>query len=372
MNSVASTVLFVDDNESLLVSLKSFLEKEGYQVFGANSAVNAIKMMSNISPDVIISDLDMPDMTGIDLLNYLQEDPKRGHIPFIITSVHTDEEHIRNCRSNGCDDFLKKPFTPEDLIALVKGKLRSSRRRKTLTESQFEEFRKGVIEMLSHELKTPLVSIKTGAEILLDQDMNLSKEQSSKVLQNIKKGGDRLKKVVDDFLIIQQIDRGATKTTYEMTKSNSSIKSTLLRAIDNAKEYVDNEDSFNHLIKIVEPLADKNFTHSSSQVGDALLRLIINAIKFGKGETVEISTSNEVSCFRIKIKDRGIGINQDLINKLLLPFEQQDRAKLEQQGLGLGLPIANHLIQLNSGMLTIEPNRSSDGTTVLIEFKFEQ
>ncbi len=125
-----STVFIVDDNDDILLNLRMFLEFNELNVISASNGMEALEKLRKLEevPDVIISDIMMPEMDGYDLLKALSAEPVLNQIPFIFLSAKSSIDDIRLGKILGADDYLTKPFNQDDLIAIIKGKIARKKR----------------------------------------------------------------------------------------------------------------------------------------------------------------------------------------------------------------------------------------------------
>jgi CheY-like chemotaxis protein len=124
-------LLVVDDNQDILFTLQLELEANGYDVITANNGKIALNILSNSEriPDVIISDIMMPDMDGYMFFETISSNPNLNHIPFLFLTAKSKPEDIRLGKMLGVDDYITKPFKKEDLLASISGKV--TRNKKT-------------------------------------------------------------------------------------------------------------------------------------------------------------------------------------------------------------------------------------------------
>ena len=118
------SILIVDDEPDLLENIKLPLEIEGYQVFAASNGLEALKILESRPVGLILTDIAMPDMNGYQLYERICENPHWAMIPFIFLTARTLDSDIRYGKELGVDDYLPKPIRNEDLLAIVRGKLR--------------------------------------------------------------------------------------------------------------------------------------------------------------------------------------------------------------------------------------------------------
>lgn len=121
-------VLVVDDDSILRTVLKHTLEQQGYQVQAVHSGKDALAAFEQNIPDIIVSDVSMPEMDGFEFCRLLRSQPSGQLIPFIFLSAKTDLDHRIQGHSSGADDYLTKPFEMKELLAKIEALLERSRR----------------------------------------------------------------------------------------------------------------------------------------------------------------------------------------------------------------------------------------------------
>ncbi len=363
VGSEHASVLVVDDNPLIVQCLTSLLGNSHYQVFVSKNGEEALDLLGKKSVDVVICDVMMPKMDGFQLHELVRKRPEYSHIPFVFLTALGDEEHVQRGRETGADDYLTKPFDPRELLALVRGKITRSRSLRDQSEEKFETFRKRVIHTLSHEFRTPLVAINTGAELLLEQPESDANKKARQLLEAIQRGGRRLERLVNDFMMLQQIEAGIADRVCSSRKTLHRVSEILRVFIENSERMVNGEGG---KLVFTDHTAGASVLAYDVQIHDILLRLLQNALKFSpSNKTVEIVACADRDVVTIEMRDRGIGMNLDRVHEAIDIFGQIDREKLEQQGGGLGLAIASRYANLNGGRLEFE-HRKGGGTTVTI------
>ena len=118
-------ILIVEDNVDLLYSLNLVLQSNNYRSITAKNGKIALKILSELEqvPDVIISDILMPEMDGYEFFRVVSNEPQWNRIPFIFLSARTTPQDIRFGKRLGVDDYLTKPFDEKDLLAIISGKI---------------------------------------------------------------------------------------------------------------------------------------------------------------------------------------------------------------------------------------------------------
>lgn len=361
-------ILLVDDNPDLISVLSLLFQTQGWNCLTANGVEEAIEILNSANPDIVVSDLMMPEKMGYILYDHIKKDARYSDLPFIFLTAATGNHLKRIALEQGCEAYVTKPFSPADLTSMIKGQVAKSKKRKGIREKVIEEDRKRVIQTLSHEFRTPLVSINTGSELILQSGKALKEEQVYKLIESIWRGGRRLERLVSDFLVIQQISQGIAQSSAEKYKTKTNLKDILDRAI---RDFLDRQRE--PYPNVVIESADLNFDVLvyEVQIVDAIGRLIDNALKYSTSDrTISISAGqNKPGFCYIAVRDFGLGINdlRQLIASMDTIFNQQDREVLEQQGCGFGLFIVNHFVKYNSGKLNIIQPSEGPGLEAVIE-----
>ncbi len=135
-------ILVVEDNLDLLYNLKILLESNNYKPVTARNGKEAIEILSNLEeiPDVIISDIMMPEMDGYEFFKIISNEPRWNRIPFVFLSALINPKDIRYGRLLGVDDYLTKPFDERDLLAILSGRIARNKRINALNKKINESF----------------------------------------------------------------------------------------------------------------------------------------------------------------------------------------------------------------------------------------
>ncbi len=366
----SETVLVVDDNEEITRSLSDILSIAGFDTLAVNSGQQALELLQKKVPDIILCDVMMPGIDGYRLNTELRKHSEWCNIPFIFLTALASKSDLELGRSFGCDEYLTKPFDPDALIALLRGKLALSKDRAKKREERLDRYRRRIIHTLSHEFRTPLVAINTGTELLLEQFGEIEAAQVKRLLESVHRGGIRLQRLVDDFMTLQQIDSGVASTTARELSRQIS----LLRIADVAVECFQEVSRQERMHIIIEHDASVKTYAPIINVYDihvisAVQRVLSNACKFaGQNHEITLSISSDVEFASLKIRDNGPGMSQKMAQEAVETFVQIDRDRLEQQGCGLGLTISSYFVALNGGELVF--NQPKDGPGLEVEIRF--
>jgi signal transduction histidine kinase len=347
-------ILVVEDQELLRIAIRDILELEGYAVLTANDGVEALEVMEKVRPDLILADIMMPRMDGYTLYEQVRARPAWVPIPFIFLTARAEKEDVIKGKALGAEDYITKPFDPQLLVVAVRAKLGRAQAIREVTEAEFDELKQQIINVLSHELRTPLTSVCGYTELALEEASTLKPDEFQQFLTGIKRGADRLTRLVEDLLWLVRLDTGQVQEEFNVLGSvNEDVADVVSRigsmyeAQAKSKGLILTQEIESTLppVELYEPF-----------LLDALGRLLDNAIKFTREEGKHVylmaqAVDDEV---QIAVRDEGIGMTQENVEQLFSRFGQINRSKMEQQGIGMGLVISQALVQIHNGNITIE------------------
>ncbi len=347
-------ILVVEDHEILLEAIRDILETAGYIVSTAPDGVQALQVMEKIRPDLIVADIMMPRMDGYTLYEAVRARPEWVPIPFIFLTAKTEKEEMLKGKGLGAEDYITKPFDAQELLVVVRARLKRAQAIREVTEAEFDQLKQQIITVLSHELRTPLTYVRTYTELALEEISSLSHEDLQEFLLVIKQGADRLTQLVEDLLFLVRLDTGRVAEEFRLLACVRHDLDAILRRT--VQQY---EEQAMACGVMLETRLDSNLPPvwlCEPLFVDALGRLVDNGIKFSKekGKRVTVSAQATGDWVEVAVSDQGVGIPAEEIPHLFQHFRQIDRDKMEQQGVGLGLAIAQELIYLHSGEITVK------------------
>ncbi|MFZ2955547.1 MAG: ATP-binding protein [Candidatus Ozemobacteraceae bacterium] len=214
---------------------------------------------------------------------------------------------------------------------------------------KLENMRREFVANVSHELKTPISSIKGFVETLLEGAIN-DPIDAQRFLKIVEKHADRLNSIIEDLLVLARIEQDAERTLLET--ETVSLKDLLFEAVQTcALKAVENSN-------FVEIQCDESLHVKVNQrlLCQAVVNLIDNAIKYSPSSSpVEIVVTSRESEVVITVRDKGCGISSEHLPHLGERFYRADKARSRQQGgTGLGLAIVKHIVRAHLGKLSVE------------------
>ncbi len=352
------TILVVEDEMDIRMSLQDMLENEGFNVLTAKNGKEGLELSVSKEPDLILSDILMPQMNGYELLKKLQENPNTAATPFIFLTAKVDVKDFRKGMTSGADDYLMKPFKIDEVLTAINTRLR----KKENYQSVVENFRNTLIKKVPHELRTPLVGILGFSEIIENDVEDLTKEELKQMAKKIRSSGKRLHRRIEKFLVYAEL--------FSLDKENIATGNFALQEYEVEPEYL--ATHLKSKIAEFERTEDLNIHFEKGKMNvniihfETLLEeLIENSAKFSSpGSSIEISGKSNGQYYKTKVTDHGIGMKSPDKNQIA-PFNQLGKEDTFKEGLGFGLAIVKAIIELHNGYLNIE---SEEGINTIVEF----
>lgn len=357
-----ATVLLVEDDESMLNGMHDLLDsvETGFNltIMTANNGRVGLDRMGERTPDLIVSDIMMPEMNGYAFLESVRGNPEWIHIPFIFLTARGEKKEVREGHLSGADLYVVKPFNPNELIELIESQLIKKLRLQDSREENVDNLKKGILQILNHEFRTPLTYVTAYYEMLADGVSRFaSQENFQEYLRGIQTGCVRLTTLVDDLIQVIELRTGEAEQHFqEQAEIVDSLDVILTQAVDRART------------KAADKGVEIRFTPSGTLpsvygrpdlILSVLDRLIDNSIKFSQGRSVtqrwvSISADAAEREVCLSVEDQGTGFPLRIKNQIFEPFFQYNRVLLEQQGAGIGLTIARGLVELHQGRIEVE------------------
>ncbi len=360
-----TTVLLVEDNQTLLDSIAFELEMRGYNVLHAMDGKAALSVLeTQTHPDIIVSDIAMPDMDGYELLDAVRKNKDWEMLPFIFLTAFDSPGSIRLGKSLGVDDYLTKPFEPEDLVMALENKLKRMKQMQNYADRQLDTARQQLVRLISHELRTPLTAIY-GSTMLLEAALEKMPDENADVLlRSLDTGTQRITRLVDRIVLFSQMQGDYLDALIERHAGAVEMVPLVKLVIETCRERYPNMTQ-----RILVALPDDNpkVLGLRDFIRMMVDELLDNALKFSPedGEVrlvLKVVNENLV----LRIKDAGRGIAPEKQDEVWDAFKQLDREVHEQQGMGIGLAMVQQSAIKHGGSCTLA-SQPGKGTVVSLE-----
>lgn len=357
-----ATILVAEDENNVLEMVVVILCDAGYQVLRASDGFTALSLALEEKPDLVISDVNMPGLDGFDLCERLRADRDLARIPFIFLTGLDRRVDVRRGMGLGADDYLTKPFEPDELLAAVRVRLARAAETRVAIERAGANLRDSIVRSLTHEFRTPLALVAGYTELLETDGQSLSEEELGQVLEGLHSGSARLMSLVEDFLLLTQVETGAIAREVTRLEVRPVVP-------DPVVEQAVAEAQVAAAARGVHLGADCQTAHVvlaifRTHLAEIIGRLVDNAIKFSKaaGGQVEVTTRCQGHDWVLTVTDEGIGIPPEALPWIFDAFRQVDRARIEQQGVGVGLTIVRGLVEVYGGRMAVESSPGQGST----------
>ncbi len=360
-------VMLVEDNPILLESIAFELEMRGYEVMQAVDGRAALDLL-NVSedvPDIIVSDIAMPNMDGYALLESVRQNQKWNDVPFLFLTALDSKNASRTGRELGVDDYLTKPFQPDELVVAMESKIKRIAQFRQVAELHMEDVRRELLYMLSQELRSPLTYIFGGTEMLEEYIGPTEDETVQEMLGLVQLGVKRLNRFINNVLYLVTIDSGHLKRLIEQYAGDFEIMEMVRIAINTIRE---NPLFAASEIQVeVNGLEEEVYVHGLDEYLIMMVAEILhNAFKYSLYQaTVTVDVQHVDDEVQITIHNDGPMIPEDKLEHVWDRFMQFHHEDYEQQGSGLGLALVRESAILHGGDCSIESDMSS-GTTVTL------
>jgi len=354
-------VILVVDDEPMICQLCA-RALSGFRIIQACDGKDALKVLDREAVDIILSDIMMPNLNGLELLNRIKE--RQPDQAVVLMTGFTEKEVILQALKAGADDFINKPLNLLQLRTTVEKVLDKIRMRKELLSlRQVDKLKSAFLGLISHKLKTPTTSISLFIQNL-DQGIDLEDEDFRQTLSMVAAETRHLEHLIQDLLYFSNVilqDNALHPEPLELGRIACQVA--LILEPEAKSRRIDFQ------IDIQPPLPPEPLILDRQRITFALRALIDNAIKFTpEGGSVQVEGRLLDDRVRLTIRDTGVGIEQAELAKVFNKFYQIDPEHTGQiRGFGLGLFYAREFVRAMGGELILESSPGL-GTEAIIEF----
>jgi len=340
-------ILVVDDEEAMCDSCRQVLTREGLEVEGVTSGEKALEFMGERLPDVLLVDLKMPGMSGMEFLEKAREvDPLV--VAVVVTGYATLSSAVDSMKS-GAYDFLPKPFKAEELRIVTRRALEKRRLALAAANAEREKTRMRdlFVAMVSHQLKSPLASLKE----CLDAAMSsFADEMPDACLELVGRAGRRaahLLSLMNDWLTLARMESSSISAGADELDVSAVVREAVSHARRNLQW---------HDVEVeVETPEDEVRIHGDAEaLRELFVNLVDNAIRYTPdGGKVSVAVEEEPGGAAVTVSDTGRGIPENEIGLIFERFYRGREAR-KTDGTGLGLAIAKQIVEAHGGHINAE------------------
>ena len=365
-----SRVLVVDDISQNLQVVGTMLRAEGYHVTPATSGSQALERAQSRPPDLILLDLMMPDMNGLEVCRRLKTDPSTREIPIIFLTASNEMEHLVKGFEAGAVDYVTKPFNAPELLARIRTHLELKHARQQLREMNNEK--NEFMGIAAHDLRNPLGAITGFAEIILEEIEPLqppapeswarATKEATDCARRIRDTSKRMVEMVQNLLDANRIERGEMKLSLSPVDLCPMVASVIetQRPRATAKEQtIHLESESAPVVVLVDP----------SVAVQVLENLVSNAVKYSPpGKDMFVRLKKHAQGVRVEVQDQGPGLSAEDQKKLFGKFARlSSKPTAGEHSTGLGLSIVKKMVEAMNGRVWCE-SELGHGATFIVEF----
>jgi signal transduction histidine kinase len=348
-------ILLIDDSAMLRMTFGKALREAGYNVIEADSGVEGLALARQHLPDLILSDIQMPGGDGTTLLREIRQDPVLKARQLVLMTGRPDIVTPRKGMEDGADDFLVKPVNLDALLKCVESRLKRASVSWRVEDEMLAKLRTLVPPQLPHELFTPMAGIIGLTEILRSDIAGLTPGEVGDILNDLHQSELRLQRTLRNYLLILDLQNAEPETLLGAL-SPRQVEESIQAGIREVLQLCKREED------ITVRISPCCIAAKPGDLNRMVEELVDNACKFSRqGTPVEVSLGSDG---RLTITDRGRGLTKEDIMRIGA-FQQFDRKRQEQQGLGLGLVLVRKLADLYQAKISIT-SQLGEGTQVEI------
>lgn len=358
------SILVVEDDAAMREGVREILQVAGYQVRVASNGQEALQLLETVSPELIVSDIMMPEMDGYSFYERVREDDRWLLVPFIFLTARGERADVIRGKAMGVDDYLVKPFDPDELLVIVKSKLERMRQLEETTRQQVRSLSEqltradrmatvgGLVAEFAHEIKNPLTAITAYAQFV-QRRMARREPEAAQDMERIVRQAKRIAKMAENILEYtrkEPLETCPTDIHHLLEEVLAFISFRLEKLGITVKTPYDPRVP----IMLVDP----------DQLEQVFLNIIINAAyAMEKGGTLTVATAwlddVQTPTTRVSFTDTGVGIPPENLSRI---FEPYFTTRPPEQGTGLGLYVCQNIVEKHKGHIEVE-SRVGAGST---------
>ncbi|WP_420472583.1 ATP-binding protein [Noviherbaspirillum sp. ST9] len=381
-------VLVVEDN----VEMSEFIARclaGTCNLVTARDGQEGLQRALALRPDLVVTDITMPRMSGDQLVHTMRTYGELDHTPVLLLTAKTDDDVRITLLRNGAQDYLTKPFLPQELRARVGNLLAMKRAGDALrvelasasdnvgelahalaakhrqlqtalnaTEVAREQAERAsqvkshFLAAISHEMRTPLTSITMNAELLDRHREGQSREAAGAHIERLIRATKQLSTLIEGLLEYTRIESGRSSARMEGVDALRLAREVTETMADTVPEGV-------QLVLAPPPSGLPPLVSDTRLLRVVLGNLVANALKFTKEGLVTLRLGTDGGAHVFEVHDTGIGIPEADLPRIFLPFEQVEPVQRKSiPGVGFGLALVKQIVEILGGAVEV---RSASG-----------
>ncbi len=352
-NGNSGHILVVDDAYENLCFVQTVLESDGYRVSLAENGKEALEKIETEAPELVLSDVMMPGIDGIELTRKIREQTELPFIPILLITAQEQSDVVAGLDA-GADDFIRKPVEVPELVARVRSLLRLKH---SIDEREQMAFmREEFVYRLTHDLRIPLVAADRMFTLLKRNKYGQLSEKAQSILSSMKDSNHDLLQMTNNLLEIYRYEAGQKSvphTRFSLLKLAQSV-------VDELQPLAE-EKGITLELKNAATQKDDDFKLSAARVElrRVLTNLVGNSIKFTDTGSVAVQFKQTTDEIKITVADTGCGISPA---EQPIVFERAFQGSHRYSGSGLGLNLVRQIVEAHQGKVTVDSELGKGST----------
>lgn len=361
-----SCVLVVDDIPRNIQVVGGILAGAGYDIIPATSGRQALERAAQQVPDLVLLDLMMPEMDGVEVCRRLKSNPHLMPVPVIFLTASNEQEHLLRAFEAGAVDYVVKPFNPTELLARVRTHLELKTARDQLAEANrklkdLNEEKNEFLGIVAHDLRNPLNNVLGACDLLGACVEGGDGAERAELVGLISRSAEHMNRLVVELLDVNAIERGAVGCD--------------LVGLDLSEVTEDVVESMTPRAESKEQAIVMGLDRPAWVMGDAraareiVENLVSNAVKYSPpGRPILVRVRRREGSVRLEVRDDGPGLSAEDKRKLFGKFARLSaRPTAGEESVGLGLSIVKRLVENCRGKVWCE-SEPGKGCNFVVDF----
>lgn len=348
--TIHGRVLVVDDNEANRLLLQELLEQEGHLVLLASNGAEALESAANSLPDLMLLDVNMPRIDGLEVCRRLRANPATRALPIILVTALAERAHRLEGIAAGANDYLTKPIDRTDLLLRVGNALGLRRLHREVAEQyrqlqELEGVRDSFVHMMVHDLRTPLTGILGFLDLARQEVAELDRPRLLADIEAVRLGVHALADMVSNVLDVSRSESG----TMPLRRAPADL----------ARLAADGIATLGRLsfatVELSAPLLPLSAHVDSDVMRRVIANLVGNAVKFTpRNGAVRVEVRPGDHGPEIRVTDSGPGIPAEYHDKIFEKFGQVEmNGAYSGRSTGLGLTFCKIAVEAHGGRIGI-------------------
>ena len=359
-NGQAPCVLVVDDEFSTREACVEVLGREGYEVHVAADGAEGLAKARELKPQMVIVDLKMPGMNGMDFIDELHETHPEI-VPTMVTGYATLPTAVEAMK-HGAFDFVAKPFTPDELRLCVRRAANQHRLicKSIALEHENQRMRDNFAAMVSHQLRGPLAAVAEYLEVLGEEIHGPLNERQRKAVGRMQDRTNALLEIVKDWLRLSHLEAtglGELQETVDLSEAVTEAWESVGKTLD----------TVHVTFEVVVKREPKPVRGDAGAIKEVFVNLCSNAVQYmPAGGTLRVTLDSEAGQATASVADTGPGIPEEELPYVFEDFFRGKRPEIiKTMGTGLGLAIVKRIVEVHGGTV-IARSAPGEGATFIV------